>query len=68
MKRFALYIAFGFFGAYAIICLALVLVNEPLPFLAHYQGNQQFSIFMFLALGVVAGLALEEHTRPNAKK
>jgi hypothetical protein len=68
MKRFALYIAFGFFGAYAIICSALVLVNEPLPFLAQYQGNQQFSIFMFLALGVVAGLALEEQTRPVAQK
>jgi hypothetical protein len=68
MKRFALYIAFGFFGAYALICSALFLGNEPLPFLAHYQGNQQFSIFMFLALGVVAGLALEEQTRPTAQK
>jgi hypothetical protein len=68
MKRFALYIAFGFFGAYAIICSALVLVNEPLPFLAHYGGFEKFLIFMFLALGMVAGLALEEHTRPKRQK
>jgi len=67
MKRFALYIAFGFFGAAAIICSALVLVNEPLPS-ADLQGNQQFSIFMFLAFGALAGLALEEQTRPTAQK
>jgi hypothetical protein len=68
MKRFAAYLAFGFFGAYALICLTLVLVNEPLPFLAHYDGFEKFLIFMFLALGIVAGLALEEHTRPKGKK
>ena len=67
MKRFAAYLAFGFFGAYALICSALVLVNEPLPS-ADLQGNQQFSIFMFLAFGALAGLALEEQTRPAAKK
>ena len=67
MKRFAAYLAFGFFGAYALICSALVLVNEPLPS-ADLQGNQQFSIFMFLAFGIIAGLALEEQTRPAVKK
>jgi hypothetical protein len=68
MKRFAAYLAFGFFGAYALICSALVLVNEPLPFLAHYDGFEKFLIFMFLAVGVVAGLVLEEQTRHKGKK
>jgi hypothetical protein len=68
MKRFAAHFAFGFFGAYAIICSALVLVNEPLPFLAHYGKFEKFLIFMFLAVGVVAGLALEKQTRHKGKK